>query len=62
MTEGEVTVIGIHMLQKLNHRQRKKETWISCHNQMMLRCHPLPCQRLGDGQHGNGNYHHKMVQ
>lgn len=50
------------MLQKLNHRQRKEETWISCHNQMMLRCHPLPCQRLGDGQHGNGNNHHKMVQ
>lgn len=54
--------IGIHMLQKLNHRQRKRKMWISSHNQMMLRCHPLPCQRLGDGQHGNGNYHHKMVQ
>ena len=41
---------------------KEKETWISCHNQMMLHCHPLPCQRLVDGQHGNGNYHHKMVQ
>lgn len=57
-----VTDIGIYMLQKLNHRQMKRKMWISCHNQMMLCCHPLPCQRLGDGQHGNGNYHHKMVQ
>lgn len=62
MNERGVSDIGIHMLQKRNHRQRKGNVWISCQNQITLCCHPLPCQRLGDSQHGNGNYHHKMVQ
>lgn len=47
---------------KINHRQIKRKMWIFLPDQMMLCCHPLPCQRLEDGQHGNGNYHHKMVQ
>lgn len=60
MNEGDYRYRYTDAAKKLNHR--KKKHGFSCHNQMMLRCHPLPCQRLGDGQHGNGNYHHKMVQ
>lgn len=38
------------MLQKLNHRQRirKKETWISCQNQTMIRCHPVAMSTSGE--------------
>lgn len=54
--------LGMHMLQKAQPQANKRKHGFLAIIQMMLHCHPLPCQRLGDGQHGNGNYYHKMVQ
>lgn len=63
----EVIDIGIHYAAKAQPQaNRKKQTnmvFLSRHKSNDASLLPVAMSTSGrDGQHGNGNYHHKMVQ